>query len=131
LKNKKGFTLIELVVILAIMSIVAGIAYPSLKAYKENAEKLEMEKHEEIINKAIVQYYAFTGRYPEAATDSKGIKSNILHSDTDYVSRINQLRDELMRETNVVMNTDKYQFDCYVDADGLITSVKAIIRKND
>ncbi len=35
--NKKGFTLIELIVVIAILAILAAIAIPAYSSYKENA----------------------------------------------------------------------------------------------
>jgi len=37
--NKKGFTLIELIVVIAILGILAAIAIPSYTSYKTNAKK--------------------------------------------------------------------------------------------
>jgi type IV pilus assembly protein PilA len=37
--NKKGFTLIELIVVIAILGILAAIAVPAYSKYKENASK--------------------------------------------------------------------------------------------
>lgn len=38
-KKKKGFTLIELIIVLAVMAIIAAIAVPSYNAIKENSAK--------------------------------------------------------------------------------------------
>lgn len=38
LKNKKGFTLVELVVVIAILAILALILIPSISGYVKNAE---------------------------------------------------------------------------------------------
>ncbi|WP_291572432.1 prepilin-type N-terminal cleavage/methylation domain-containing protein [Clostridium sp. UBA4548] len=36
--NKKGFTLIELIIVIAIISIIASIAVPNYMSYKEDAK---------------------------------------------------------------------------------------------
>ena len=38
-KKKKGFTLIELIIVLAVMAIIAAIAVPSYNAIKENSAR--------------------------------------------------------------------------------------------
>ncbi|MCH4886379.1 prepilin-type N-terminal cleavage/methylation domain-containing protein [Acidaminobacter sp. JC074] len=43
MKKYSGVTLIELIIVLAIMSIIIGIAIPSYDAYKERNEKLKDE----------------------------------------------------------------------------------------
>ncbi len=66
LKGKKGFTLIELVIVIAVIAIVIGAALPRLSGYRARQLEAGREKQEYVINKAIKQYYALTGAYPDA-----------------------------------------------------------------
>lgn len=68
MNNNKGFTLMEMILVLFIIGILVAIAYPSLAQYRENAIVSEGAKLEKVINKAIIQYYALQGRYPDPLT---------------------------------------------------------------
>lgn len=54
LKNKKGFTLVELVVVIAILAILALILVPSISGYVSNAEKAKNEANARSIYTAYI-----------------------------------------------------------------------------
>ena len=45
LRNKKGFTLIELIVVIGIISVLAAIAIPVFAQYKERAYDSDVKSH--------------------------------------------------------------------------------------
>ena len=62
--SQKGFTLLELITVLAILSVMVAFAYPSLSGYRETAIKMEADRIQKVVNKSIRQYYALKGSYP-------------------------------------------------------------------
>lgn len=65
MNNQKGFTLVEVIVVIAIIGILSAITAPKISAFTvRNKEKQRIE-HKMIIDKAIRQCYAIEGKLPE------------------------------------------------------------------
>lgn len=77
---QKGFTLIELMIVIAILGILAVIALPAYQDYTARAQVSEAISLMEGQKSAVVEYYADKGKWPTnnaqagiaAATDIKG-----------------------------------------------------------
>jgi type IV pilus assembly protein PilA len=63
LKNKKGFTLIELMIVVAIIGILAAIAIPNFMNYQCKAKQSEAKSNLGAIRTAQEVYYAEQGKY--------------------------------------------------------------------
>lgn len=67
IKNRKGFTLVELVVVIAIIGILASIAVPRFLEATASARGAKIVADMRTIESAVIIYYAKEGKYPATA----------------------------------------------------------------
>lgn len=63
--DKKGFTLIELMIVVSIIGILASIAVPSYQTGLIKAREAVLRENLYALRSAIDQHYADSGRYPD------------------------------------------------------------------
>ncbi len=68
LKSKKGFTLIELMIVVAIIGILAAIAIPAYSNYSKKAKLTEVTHAMGAVGNALVEYYQSRGAMPAGTT---------------------------------------------------------------
>ncbi|MDU2025843.1 MAG: prepilin-type N-terminal cleavage/methylation domain-containing protein [Finegoldia magna] len=71
-KKKKGFTLLELLVVLAILAILIAIAIPVYKNQKEKAAITAHNANVRVLETAVESYKQDHGEYPENVDALKG-----------------------------------------------------------
>lgn len=65
MRAARGFTLIELMVVMAIIALLVGIAAPRYFQSVERAREGVLKTNLNLLRDAIDKHYADTGRYPE------------------------------------------------------------------
>ena len=66
IKDNKGYTLIEMMTVIAIISILATIAVPSFQKSIVRAKEASLRNSLFILRDVIDQYYADQGNYPQS-----------------------------------------------------------------
>lgn len=85
-RSERGFTLIELVIVIGIIGVLAGIAVPRYSAYKTTAENNADALTARVVQTAIELYQAEKREYPQVG---------YLTADADNPDPMNPLYDAL------------------------------------
>lgn len=70
MESRRGFTLVELMIVVAILGILSAIAVPMYKGYITGAKKTEAKTNLETLRLLEEQYYADNARYTGAVAHS-------------------------------------------------------------
>jgi len=71
LKSKKGFTLIELVVVIAVLGMIAVVAVPKIAGITDKAKTASDAQTIAVLNEAVERYVAESGDDSLKVTDGK------------------------------------------------------------
>ncbi|MCC0671754.1 MULTISPECIES: type II secretion system protein [unclassified Clostridioides] len=95
-KNKKGFTLVELLVVIAIIGILAVVAVPALFSNINKAKVASVESDYSSVKSAALSYYADKNEFPEDITDDLKtyMESNITNSDVGGTYTLVKAKDD-------------------------------------
>lgn len=74
-KDKHAFTLIELLIVIAIIAILVGLLFPAFKAVQNQARQVQAKNDLTQIVNAVNAFYTDYGKYP-LATDDSTISNN-------------------------------------------------------
>jgi type IV pilus assembly protein PilA len=86
-KMQKGFTLIELMIVVAIIAILAAIAIPAYQDYLVRTQVSEGAVLTDGAKTAISEYFSNTGSFPTTAV-SAGLPSTAASISGKYVSEV-------------------------------------------
>ena len=93
-KDQKGFTLIELMIVIAIVGILAAVALPAYTNYTERAKFAEVINATQAIKVAVEECYARTGALTNCNSTSGNSTTNAINalvagaSGGDYVTSV-------------------------------------------
>ena len=74
---QKGFTLIELMIVVAIIGILAAIAIPAYQDYTIRSQVTEGMNLASAVETGVAEYYANTGSWPTTLTAAGGDSNNL------------------------------------------------------
>jgi general secretion pathway protein G len=69
MSRNKGFTLVELLVVLAIISLLLTIALPRYFSSVDKSKEVALKENLQVLRSGIDKYYADKGEYPAALSD--------------------------------------------------------------
>lgn len=78
LKRERGFTLIELIVVMAIIVILTAVAVPRFAAMVKSAREAALKQDLQVMRQAISAYTMDKGKAPQSLEDL--VQSGYLHS---------------------------------------------------
>lgn len=129
-KKKKGFTLIELIIVLAVMAIIALIAIPNFTAVRDNSKLKADERSCEIIERAVLMLTASESVTVNSDTDIEFEVGGVITpaaGATDDVTG-NGLTDaeitlinEALAEVNQPQEKGKTKYSFTINEDGTVT----------
>tara|TARA_X000000950_G_scaffold235346_1_gene285747 strand:- start:537 stop:968 length:432 start_codon:yes stop_codon:yes gene_type:complete len=90
-KIQKGFTLIELMIVVAIIGILAAVALPAYNDYTTRAHVSEATSVAQGYKTAVAEYYAINGTLPDLADLSMTTVSSTAFSAVDVNSGVVQV----------------------------------------
>jgi type IV pilus assembly protein PilA len=79
-KNEKGFTLIELMIVIAIIGILAAVALPAYKDYTVRAKASELIIGASAAKNSISEYIIVNGTFPASTFEVQNISEGMISS---------------------------------------------------
>ena len=101
LRNQRGFTLVELMIVIVIIGVLAAIAVPAYSSYVSKAKERTCEANRRMISTAAGVYYIENGNY---ATDINDL--------SDYLDNVDSLKCPADGEYTLVQ--DSFDVTCSV-----------------
>ena len=85
-KDRKGFTLIELMIVVAIVGILAAIAIPAYLDYTVKAKMSEVTNAMDALGQAACEYHSALGTFPNNITSWNELTNTFASVSNTYVA---------------------------------------------
>ena len=141
MKNNKGFTMVELVAVLAILGIIGAIAVPRFAATRKNAALKAHDANVRILENAAKMYYTETGNTTIWEGEEGEDDDDPKYAWTDYLDEWPKIPDGLTeRDLDIGAKGDKkvtndeytYRVEIKSDGiDGIIVEATIVERNSD
>src|SRR4030042_7150796 len=76
IRNKKGFTLVELIVVMVILGMLAALVFPKLISKVGKGKTSTAKTQIELLGQALDQFRLETGRYPTTTEGFNALMTN-------------------------------------------------------
>ena len=77
-RGKKGFTIIELLIVIAVIAILVGIALPRFKGMKDEGNYAKAKGELKTLKTAVESYYIHSNAYPAALSNAAAATPSII-----------------------------------------------------
>jgi len=98
IKNNKGFTLIELIVVIAILGFLATVAVPKVIGVVQRAQVSSTEANRTIIQNAVERYYVDFGKYPQSLDE---LTKTSKVDGVDYGPYLEEISDDILNSFEI------------------------------